>query len=804
MFFCLPQQNININGDVVLQLGKYPNFVLRDTLKRPYSPAGGLASCNDPSTWGDFKTCADKVINGKWAGIGFQLSNSPFTVIDLDHCVDESDNLTETAERLTEAFTDTYIEYSPSGKGLHIWCIGEVPTAVKTNEVEIYSQGRYITLTGQAFNSSPITDCQVKLDVLYQTLKPAQNSKNFCSVACDERAQNKNNADLAKQADEIMCKIRSSKQDFLFASLFDDGDLARYGNDHSRADLALLQMLAFWTGNDPQLMEFIFTQSALCRDKWLKRADYRNRSIDQAIRANTAVYTEDYITTLKGTQTMEKVNYNEVIKSLGLDASHEKISQLIEVIENNPMRLNDDTLAKAIYCLLTNKLVYVSDLEKWLEYDGVKWVNCVNVRKYIAKLVPAVYRIMIEYYDTVEPSGTKAEIKAEEARRKAIITKLLQYGSARLYRGLIYMLEIVADIRSNALDSHKNDLVLNAPSSTILLQDNGYSVKDHDLKDYITKVIKADINGNSGHLWADFVEQVIPSQEIRHFMQMYCGYMLTGYTHEQMIMILYGEGGTGKSVFCETIRYMLGDYAATIPIEALLSARNDGGATATPEIAKLKGKRLAVTSEAGANRKFRADLIKVLTGGETITARFLHGNPFEFDPAHKIIMSTNHLPNIPASVDTGIRRRMCIVPFDTVIPADDRDVYLLEKLKTPKEIAGVLEWCLAGYSEYKTQNKPLMAILPEKVQRITQSLLNDSDTLGQFLKEECVEGTDCKVGVSEFIAAYKRFCDTKVNRNIISREMEKRGFKKKRKKQGMYFLGIKLIDFQDTDFVNLD
>lgn len=802
MFFYLPQQNIN--GDAVLQLGKYPNFVLRDALKRPYSPAGGLASCNDPSTWGDFKTCADKVINGKWAGIGFQLSNSPFTVIDLDHCVYENGDLTETAERLTHSFKNTYIEYSPSGKGLHIWCIGAVPTAVKTKEVEIYSQGRYITLTWQAYNSSPITDCQDKLSSLYQSLKPAQNSKNFCSVACDEQGQNKNNTDLAKQADEIINKIRSSRQDFLFASLFDEGDLARYGNDHSRADLALLQMLAFWTGNDPQLMEFIFTQSALCRDKWLKRADYRNRSINQAIQANTAVYTEEYSTTLKRTQTMGKVNYIEVIKNLGLDANHEKISQLIKVIENNPMKLNDDILAKAIYCLLTDKLVYVSDLDKWLEYDGIKWATCVDVREYIAKLVPVVYCIMIEYYDTVEPSGTKAEIKAEEARRKAIIAKLLQYGSARLYRGLIYMLEIVAGIRSSVLDSHKNDLVLNIPSSTLLLQDNGYSVKDHDLKDYITKVINADIDDNPGHLWADFVEQVIPSQEIRHFMQMYCGYMLTGYTHEQMIMILYGKGGTGKSVFCETIRYMLGNYSTTIPIEALLAARNDGGATATPEIAKLKGKRLAVTSEAGANRTFKTDLIKVLTGGETITARFLHGNPFEFDPAHKIIMSTNHLPNIPASVDTGIRRRMCIVPFDTDIPAEDRDVYLLEKLKTPKEIAGVLEWCLSGYREYRVQSKPLMAILPKKVQELTKSLLADSDTLRQFLKEECVEGTDCKVGVSKFVAAYKRFCDMKVNRNTFSREMEKRGFKKKRTKYGMFFLGIKLIDFQDTEFVDLD
>ena len=804
MFFCLPQQNLNLNADVALQLGKYPNFVLRDALKRPYSPAGGLASCNDPTTWGDFKTCSDKVIKGKWAGIGFQLSNSPFTVIDLDHCVKEDDNLTETAERLTEAFSDTYIEYSPSGNGLHIWCIGEVPTAVKTSEVEIYSVGRYITLTWQAFNSSPITDCQDKLSVLYKSLKPAQNSNNTKSITAHHTQQHKNNAELSAQAIDIMCKIRSSRQDFLFASLFDEGDLSRYDNDHSRADLALLQMLAFWTGNDPQLMDFIFTQSALCRDKWLKRADYRNRSINQAIRANTAVYTEEYTTTQEGTQTMEKVNYNEVIKSLGLTANHENISQLIGVIENNIMKLNDDTLAKAMYRLLTDKLVYVSDVGKWLEYDGVKWVNCVDVRDYIAKLVPAVYSIMIEYYDTVEPSGTKAEIKAEEARRKAILTKLLQYGSARLYRGLIYMMEIFAGIRSSVLDSHKNDLVLNAPSCTILLQDNGCSVKDHDLRDYITKAINADIDDNAGHLWADFVEQVMPSQEIRHFMQMYCGYMLTGYTYEQMLMILYGEGGTGKSVFCETIHYMLGDYATTIPIEALLAARNDGGATATPEIAKLKGKRLAVTSEAGANRTFRTDLIKVLTGGETITARFLHGNPFEFDPAHKIIMSTNHLPNIPISVDTGIRRRMCIVPFDNVIPADDRDVYLLEKLKTPKEIAGVLNWCLAGYSEYKTQNKPLMAILPKKVQELTQSLLNDSDTLGQFLKEECVEGSDCKVGVSEFIAAYERFCGTKVKRNTVSRELEERGFKKKRTKYGMCFLGIKLMDFQDTDFVNLD
>lgn len=483
----------------------------------------------------------------------------------------------------------------------------------------------------------------------------------------------------------------------------------------------------------------------------------------------------------------------EVInKQLDLSINNETINKIIGIV-NSCCKFNDNELAGCINVCTKDKLIYLQERATWAEYTGVKWQDCNDVRVYYRLLLPLINNIINDYFDNNPPMGTKLENQREELRRNQIRAKLANFGATSTYRNVLYMHEIPAGISVSELDGHYSDYMINIPSGTIILEKDGsYTLKKHEYKDYITKVMNADIMANAGTLWIEFITRTIPNEKTRHFFQKYCGYLLTGKSNEQMLVILFGKGGTGKSVCVESLHYLLGDYATTIPIESLLATRNDGGVTATPDIAKTKGKRLVTTSEAGQNRMFKTDLIKLLTGSETITARYLYGNSFEFDPTHKILMSTNHMPTVPSSVDSGLARRLCIIPFNQVVKPEDRDTNLLEKLQKPEEMAGLLQWCLDGYKMYKESNLALMAQLPPEVAGMVQGYITESDTLGQFINDECVIGDGEKGYLKQMLEAYTEYVGTRVKRNIFSREMEERGYKKERDKKGIYFKGISM------------
>lgn len=272
----------------ITELAKYKNWVVRDANKKPYSVFTGYgANPQAQNEWCNLATALATVKKypNKYAGIGFELSHSPFTVIDLDHCVNDDGTLSDFAKTVVAMF-ESYTEFSPSLKGLHIWCKGEVQSIkhieITGDPIEIYSENRYITVTGKAFNNYPINDKQEMLDRYVESILSVRRQKENCV-----RQVATNDDDI----DVIVSKIRDSKQGSLFSELYDNGDLTRYSNDDSRADMALLSILAFWCKRNAGMMETIFSQSVLGkRDKWIKRADYRRRTIDNAIAGCNEIY----------------------------------------------------------------------------------------------------------------------------------------------------------------------------------------------------------------------------------------------------------------------------------------------------------------------------------------------------------------------------------------------------------------------------------------------------------------------------------------------------------------------------------
>lgn len=134
--------------------------------KIPYQSVGITAKCNDSKTWLSFISMKNWQKLGM-SGIGFVLTdNDPYSIIDLDHCI--VDHKTSDFARKVVKYFNSYTEISPSGTGLHIVIIGKIPKAIKKKEIEIYSNSRYMAMTGNIFFNKPIAESQSKLNNVYK------------------------------------------------------------------------------------------------------------------------------------------------------------------------------------------------------------------------------------------------------------------------------------------------------------------------------------------------------------------------------------------------------------------------------------------------------------------------------------------------------------------------------------------------------------------------------------------------------------------------------------------------------------
>ena len=153
------------------------------------------------------------------------------------------------------------------------------------------------------------------------------------------------------------------------------------------------------------------------------------------------------------------------------------------------------------------------------------------------------------------------------------------------------------------------------------------------------------------------------------YIQRVLGYGLTGLTREHALFFGYGTGANGKSVLLSTVAGILGDYHKTAPIETFTATNGDRHPT---DLAGLRGARLVTATETEEGRRWAESRIKQLTGGDTVAARFMRQDFFEYRPAFKLIIAGNHKPSL-RSVDEAIRRRFHLIPFAVTIPPEERD-----------------------------------------------------------------------------------------------------------------------------------
>ena len=175
--------------------------------------------------------------------------------------------------------------------------------------------------------------------------------------------------------------------------------------------------------------------------------------------------------------------------------------------------------------------------------------------------------------------------------------------------------------------------------------------------------------------------------------------------------IFYGDGANGKSTLTDAVMNALGDYADAADPDLLRARTFDAHPTG---VADLFGLRLALFHESDAGHRLAEGTVKRLTDGDRLKARRMREDFWSFDPSHTFVMLTNHKP-IVGGADEGIWRRLRLVPFEVIIPGDERDENLGEKLAA--EAGAILAWLVAGDLDWRRNG----LAEPDKVTEATQA-----------------------------------------------------------------------------------
>jgi putative DNA primase/helicase len=291
--------------------------------------------------------------------------------------------------------------------------------------------------------------------------------------------------------------------------------------------------------------------------------------------------------------------------------------------------------------------------------------------------------------------------------------------------------------------------------------------------------------------WQRFLAEIfLGDVELIDWIWRVVGYLLTGLTSEQCFFLYYGLGANGKSVFLNLLRALLGSYAYNAPFATFeASARSQ----IPNDLAALVDRRLVTASETAEGVLLNEARMKMLTGGDPVTARFLHREFFTFTPVAKFVLAVNHKPRI-RDYSLGIWRRLRLIPFCAQFQGSDDDRDLESKLRT--ELPGILAWAVSGSLEWQRRGlEP-----PKAVVTATAGYRNDSDPLSEFLAERCLPDKDAAVRAAAAHEAYKGWADAtglgereRLGRNAFYEALESH-FPKQHTNAGNVYGGLRLHD----------
>lgn len=702
--------------------------------KVPYQVNGRRADITHEAHWSSFEqVVAAYSAKDVYQGVGFVLTaDDPFVAIDLDKCVGDDGTPVPWAQGIIDEI-DSYTEWSPSGRGVRIIARGELGLeGNRRGQIEVYSQERYVTITGQRMWDDYGTTVEERSEQVarFQARLFGDRPSNVVPLP---------QTTLPTRDDVVVIEMAS--EDPHWSKLY-AGDDSEFEGDASQGDHVFCKILARVTGDDDQI-DRIYRTSKRYRDKWDSRRGGSTYGANTIVAARLSVLSDGQPGQVIPVG-IDGFEYNDLGNAMRLMQGHQ------------------------------NELRWVEEWNSWLVYDQDHWVrDHRNARvEHMASLIadPLLEHIGPMRHD---PKRMKAFMAWYNQTRSG-------FGMAATVRVARTLPEAMTSFKQ--LDQHP--WLLNTLGRTIDLS-NGYA-RDPDPADLLTKCAGVQFDPKATHVeWSRFLERIIPDPEVRLYVQCLAGLSLLGEPQE-LLPILWGDGANGKSTLTEVMALVLGDYAVKVSHDLLSVQKQQVHPTAK---ADLLGVRFAHSGELDGTDRLNEALVKELTGGDTIKARRMYEDFWEFKPSHLMWLHSNYRPRITGT-DTGIWRRVKLIPFEVQIPKDERVDGLKWKLFA-NEGSGILNWMLAGLAAYKTNGDRLPE--PPAVVEATSEYRTEADTVGQFIEASGLAfGPDlwCKASTLDmahamwFGSSAVRYT-SEAHSKMVKVELRKRGaFSKQRKING--------------------
>ena len=599
--------------------------------------------------------------------------------------------------------------------------------------------------------------------------------------------------------ESVIKKALASPQGERFSAYL-EGRWQDFYDNQSDADMSFVSMLAFWCGCDGEQMDRIFRSSGMYRPKWDELRGgktYGDITIGNAVASCQEIYlpvdAHDLASAQRDFDVMDmQGNSEDGSSSDGGDGgdggdsssdassdgsdSNDSVEGEQESTENSGAAANKHTDPSEDYSPDYSKVMVTLDSLKphsnpryqrdeigignlfadffypiarynpdrgvWYVYDGHIWradKDNLKVAEMAKVLADQLYTYALKIRD--------------EAVRTRYIQRIQKLQKRKNRETMLKDARSVHPIPMDAFDHDK--FLFNCKNGTLDMRTLEFH--EHNPRDFLTCMSGVTYDPDADcPRWHSFISEVMCGDDaLASYLQRALGYALTGDTSLECLFILYGATSrNGKGTTMETFLKIMGDYGKTSNPEMLGSKFNSNSSGPSEEIARLAGVRFVNISEPEKKVTFNAALVKRMTGNDTLNARFLHENSFDFRPVFKIFINTNYLPNVTDMTlfESG---RLKIIPFKRHFEEAEQDKGLKTQFAEDKNLSGIFNWCLEGYRMFRVQHLDA----PEAVKAATKEYEEDSDRVGQFMNAWIEDGEDYEVRTMAVYRLYNTFCE---------------------------------------------
>jgi putative DNA primase/helicase len=340
----------------------------------------------------------------------------------------------------------------------------------------------------------------------------------------------------------------------------------------------------------------------------------------------------------------------------------------------------------------------------------------------------SVGAVMAMAFDTARSIHTEAQKAASKEQMEALSRWAIRSESREKLNSMVDLARSMPGLATEAAKFDADPWVLNCGNGTLDLRTR--ELRPFNQADLITRLCPVNYDPDARHEVFDRVRvEAWPDPDLHDYIQRAAGYTLTGSTRDEVLFFVFGLLATMKSTFTEPFSRVMGNYATTADPETFLKKQGDSGVR--QDVARLAGMRMVLTSEVDAGKQFAEGLVKRITGGDMMVARFLYGREFTFRPQFKLWLVANHRPRADAE-DGALWRRIRVLPFEVSIPKERRDPGIKQAMLTecgPAILAWAIEGCLAWQRDGLRD--------PAKVETATESYRESQDPLSEFFCTRC-------------------------------------------------------------------